>query len=296
MQDLTKGALILEGGGMRGAFTTGVIDFLLDKNIIFDRVYGVSAGACHGCSYISRQRERAYTVVAKYINDPRYMSYANVLKGQDLFSDEFVYHTIPDGLYPFDYKTFAEYEGQFYAVVTDCTTGKAVYLPVKDLRWEIDKVRASASLPILSRMVTIDGHDYLDGGMTDSIPVKRALKDGAEKCVAVLTRDPEYVKTASKVYPLAMMRYPKHPKLAKAMKNRHIMYNKEMKYVAKKEAEGEVFVLRPDKERLDVSRLERDASKLKRLYEHGYETAQKRYGELLEYLGKAPSPGKEDQI
>ncbi|MGN1098274.1 MAG: patatin family protein [Clostridia bacterium] len=286
MQDLTNGALILEGGGMRGAFTTGVLDFFLDKNIIFNRVYGVSAGACHACSYLSRQKERAFRVVADYINDSRYMKYSNVLTGGDLFPAEFVYHTIPEGLDPFDYKTFKEYQGEFYAVVTNCSTGEPEYLRVKDLRKDVNKVRASASLPLLSRFVEIDGKDYLDGGMTDSIPVKKALADGAEKCVVILTREFGYAKEPSYIYPLAMLRHPFHNPLGLAMKNRHEMYNNTMDFVEEKEAAGEIFVLRPLEEKLDISRLERNRGKLEKLHAHGYETAAANYDKLMEYLGK----------
>ncbi len=276
----------MEGGGMRGAFTTGVLDFFLDKNLIFDKVYGVSAGACHACSYLSRQRGRAFRVVADYINDSRYMSYANLLKGKDFFSEEFVYHTIPDGLNPFDYKAFKEYDGEFYCVVTNCSTGEAEYIRAKDLREDIDIVRASASLPILSKMVNIGGEDYLDGGMTDSIPVKKALADGAKKCVAVLTRDDGYVKEPNKIYPLAMLLHPFHNPLGLAMKHRHEMYNETLKYVKEAEEAGKIFVLRPLAEKLDVSRLERDRSKLVKLYRHGYETAAANYAPLMKYLGK----------
>ena len=284
--DLTEGALVLEGGGMRGAFTTGVLDFLLEKNIVFDHVYGVSAGACHATSYLSLQSGRAHRVVANYVNDPRYMGYSNLLKGDDLFSREFVYHTIPDELEPFDYEMLREYPGKLYVVVTDCKTGTPVYMPVEDLRRDIDKVRASASLPILSHMVKIDGGEYLDGGMCDSIPVKKALADGAKKCVVVLTRDPDYRKEPSSAYRLERLFHPRHKELALAMKNRHLMYNELVEYVQELDKSGDIFVLRPLKERLDVDRLERDPAKLQRLHDHGYETAEANYDRLMEYLNK----------
>ncbi len=281
---LTEGALVLEGGGMRGAFTTGVLDYLLEKNIVFDRVYGVSAGACHACSYLSLQPGRAFRVVADYVNDPRYMSFFNLLKGEDMFPAEFVYHTIPDGLDPFDYKTVNQYPGEFYVVVTDCRTGGPVYMRVKDFRRDIDMVRASASLPLLSHMVKLNGGEYLDGGMSDSIPVKKALDDGAKKCVAVLTRDGGYVKEPSGTYRLARVMTPRHQKLADAMKRRHIMYNDTVEFIKKAEAEGKIFVFRPEKERLDVTRLEKDRSKLERLRDHGYETAAAEWDRFTEYM------------
>ena len=283
---LTRGALVLEGGGMRGAFTTGVLDFLLEKKVVFDRVYGVSAGACHACSYLSLQPKRAFRVVADYVNDPRYMSFFNLLKGEDMFPAEFVYHTIPDGLDPYDYKTANEYPGKFCVVTTDCRSGRAKYFEVGDLRRDIDMVRASASLPLLSHMVKIGGGEYLDGGMSDSIPVKRAFADGAEKCVAVLTRDADYLKESSGLYRLARLLSPRHKGLAESMKNRHLMYNETVNYIKRSAAEGKVFVFRPEKERLDVGRLEKDRSKLERLYEHGYETAEKQFDAMMEYLNK----------
>lgn len=283
---LTQGALVLEGGGMRGSFTAGVLDFLLDNEIIFDRVYGVSMGACHACSYLSRQRERAFKVVADYINDPRYMKYSNLLKGRDLFPAEFVYHTIPDELYPFDYDTFKLYEGEFYAVMTDCNTGKPAYMRVSDLRRDVDLVRASASLPGFSRIVKTAGGEYLDGGMADSIPVKKAAADGSKKIVAVLTREKGYIKEPSKAYRLTRIIHPKHPKLSESIKNRHIMYNETLKYIDNMEAAGELFVIRPPEGALNIGRLERDRSKLEALYKRGFDTAAEQFEAMKQYLYK----------
>lgn len=281
---LTPGALVLEGGGMRGAFTAGVLDFFLDKDIMFDRIYGVSMGACHACSYISGQRGRAFSVVADYINDPRYMSYKNRFLGGDLFSEKFVYHTIPDELYPFDYKTFENYEGEFYVGMTDCRTGKATYARVSELARDIDFVRASASLPGFSRIVKVGGGAYLDGGMADSIPVMKAAEDGNKRIVTVLTQEEGYVKPPSKSYRLTRVIHMLHPKLSEAVKNRHIMYNKTLGYIDEKEAAGELFVIRPPKGSLNISRLERDRDKLLALYERGYETAEENYDALMKYL------------
>ncbi len=281
---LTPGALVLEGGGMRGAFSAGVTDYFLDEGLLFDHIYGVSIGACHACSYISQQRGRAYRIVADYINDPRYMSYKKLAFGGNLFSPEFIYHTIPDELDPFDYDAFREYKGDFCVVMTDCKTGAAKYARVSDLKTEVDYVRASASLPGLSRIVKVGGGDYLDGGMADSIPVKRAAADGCKKTVAVLTREEGYVKEPSKAYRMTMLLHPLHPKLSEAVKTRHIMYNETLDYIDEKEAAGEIFVLRPPKGSLHVGRLERDRAKLDDLYRVGYETAKAKGAELKKYL------------
>lgn len=285
---LTNGALVLEGGGMRGAFSAGVLDFFLDNDIIFSRVYGVSIGACHACSYLSRQRRRAFKVVADYINDSRYMSWANLLVHGDLFPPEFVYHTIPDKLEPFDYDEFAAYEGEFYAVATDCRTGKPAYLRVSELHRDVDAVRASASLPGLSRIVRYRGGDYLDGGVVDSIPVKKAVDDGAERTVVILTREEGYVKQPSKAVRITRIMHPNHPAVSAAVKNRHLMYAETQKYIAEKEASGEIFVIRPA-EAPTISRLERNREKLDALYEIGYETARTRFGDMLKYLERTDS-------
>lgn len=284
--ELTKAALVLEGGGMRGAFTAGVLDFFLDNELMFDKIYGVSMGACHACSYISEQRERAFRVVADYINDPRYMGLKHKITTGDYLPADFIYHKIPDELCPFDYETFKNYKGTFYAVLTDCRTGKAVYMPVDDLKPQIDIVRASASLPVFSRMVKINGGEYLDGGMVDSIPVKKAIEDGNEKVVVVLTRDKGYVKEPSKAYKITRVLHPNHKKLSEVIKNRHIMYNDEVKYIEKLEAEGKIFVIRPPKGSLNIGRLERDRDKLQVLYETGLAVAQENGKALMEYLGK----------
>lgn len=284
--ELTKGALVLEGGGMRGAFTAGVLDWFLDKGIMFDNIYGVSIGACHACSYISCQRGRAFSVVADYINDPRYMGVKHLILTGDLFPAEFVYHKIPDELYPFDYETFENYKGRFFAVLTDCRTGKAEYIQVKDLRTQVDTVRASASLPVFSRMVEIDGREYLDGGMADSIPVKKALADGNKKIVAVLTRDEGYVKAPSKAYYFTRAFYPRHKKLSEAIKTRHIMYNDAVRFTEEQESKGNVFVIRPPKGSINIGRLERDRAKLEALYEKGYAAAEESGERLAQYLGK----------
>ncbi len=283
-----NGALVLEGGGMRGAFTAGVLDFFLDRDIVFGKVYGVSIGACHACSYLSLQRGRAFKVVADYINDPRYMSRSNLLLHGDLFPPRFVYHTIPDELEPYDYDAFAAYEGEFYAVVTDCRTGKPAYLPVKELHRDIDAVRASASLPGLSRIVRYAGGDYLDGGVSDSIPVKKAIDDGAKRVVAVLTRQDGYVKRPSELYRIVRLMYPNHPALGDAVKNRHLMYAETQKYIAEKEAAGEIFIIRPP-EAPNISRLERNRGKLEELYKKGYETARERFGDMQQYLERTDS-------
>lgn len=284
--ELTNAALVLEGGGMRGAFTAGVLDYFLDNELMFDKIYGVSMGACHACSYISLQRERAFRIVADYIDDPRYMGLKHKILTGDWFPRDFVYDKIPNELDLFDYEAFRSYKGTFYSVLTDCRTGKAVYMPVRDLEKEIDIVRASASLPVFSKMVKLGNSEYLDGGMVDSIPVQKAVTDGNDKVVVVLTRDTGYVKEPSKAYMLTGILHPRHRKLSEAIKNRHIMYNNQVKYIERLEAEGKIFVIRPPEGCLNIGRLERDKEKLKVLYDKGLFVARERGEALKEYLRK----------
>ncbi len=173
--------LILEGGGMRGTYTTGVLDFFMDKNIYFSSIYGVSAGACHACSYVSKQRGRAFEIFEKYLNDERYCSLKSLRKTGDLFGAEMLYDLIPNRYLPFDYEAAERYEGSFFAVATHCVSGKPNYFKITDFRADMSKIRASASLPLLSRSVTIDGEDYLDGGVSDSIPLTESIRSGNTK-------------------------------------------------------------------------------------------------------------------
>ena len=190
--------LILEGGGMRGTYTIGVLDFFMDKDIYFSDIYGVSAGACHGCSYISKQRGRAFEIFEKYLNDDRYCSIKSLLKTGDIFGAEMLYDLIPNKYLPYDYDAADSYEGRLFVTATHCVSGKPEYFQITDSRADMQKVRASASLPLLSRNVTIDGEDYLDGGVSDSIPLERSIRSGNEKNVIILTRESGYVKTRSK--------------------------------------------------------------------------------------------------
>ncbi len=184
-----EAALILEGGGMRGFFTAGVLDCFMDNDMWFRNLYGVSAGACHGCSYASHQRGRAFEINTKYRDDKRYASFYSLITTGDYFGRDFQLRVIPKELNLYDYETFKKSGINFYAVATNCETGMAEYLKVEDMDEDIDKIWASSTLPLLSQMVEIDGKKYLDRGMSDSIPASRAIKDGNKKVVVVLTRD-----------------------------------------------------------------------------------------------------------
>ena len=181
--------LILEGGGMRGLYTAGVLDFFLDKNIEFSSCYGVSAGAAHCCSYLSKQRERAFKASTEHLSNRNYASVYSLITTGDYFNSDFVYRKLPEELNPYDYEAFSRFEGEFYAVVTDCQSGQAEYKQIHDMKKDMDVIRASCSLPFLSKKVMIDGKAYLDGGVSDSIPLRKSMEDGNQKNVVILTRD-----------------------------------------------------------------------------------------------------------
>ena len=264
-------ALVLEGGGMRGFYTIGVLDYFLDEGITFPAVYAVSAGSCHAMSYLSGQRGRAYRVGVDYLDDWRYCSKRSLLLTGDLFGADFLYNKIPNELYPFDYAAFAANPTKMYAVVSNLETGAADYIPVEDGARDILYVRASSSMPLVSRIVKTPRGKLLDGGVCDSIPVRRAFADYA-RAVVVLTQPAGFVKEKSSSAKLVAARYARYPKFVEAAARRHIDYNESLAACDAAAADGRALVLRPS-EKLGVSRLEKDRAKLHALYERGYADA-----------------------
>ncbi|MEG0177832.1 patatin-like phospholipase family protein [Anaerorhabdus sp.] len=282
---MNKVGLILEGGGMRGVFTTGVLDCFLDNNIEFNEIIGVSAGACHACSYVSKQRGRAKSINVDYIDDKRYCSVYSLITTGDMFGVDFVYGEIPNVLNPFDHDTYNHSNTKVYAAVTNIETGKPEYHLLDDMTVKIDNLRASASLPFVSRVVNIDGQKYLDGGLIDSIPIKKIETDGFKKNVIVLTQPKGYRKSENKLAPLAKLIYRKYPKMFNIMKQRHILYNDTVDYIEQQEALGNLFVIQP-KEKLNIGRIEKDKSKLEAIYKLGYECTQDVLDQLKSYMEK----------
>ena len=278
-----QAGLVLEGGGMKGMYTAGVLDFFLDKGLDFSSVYGVSAGACHMCSYLSKQRGRALDVGIDYLDSKKYCSVESLLTTGDLFNVKTAYHLIPEYLNPYDYATFDRYEGRAYAVVTNIVTGKPEYLRIRDMKKDIDAIRASASLPLVSRNVKIGGKLYLDGGIADAVPIQKSILDGNRKNVVILTKEGGYVRKPTSHLELIKLRYLKYPKVYELMAKRHIAYNKMLEYLAKQQENGQAFVIRP-KKKSDVGRIEKDAEKLKALYEEGYRDAEGCFELLQNYL------------
>lgn len=280
---MVNSGLIIEGGGMRGMYTAGVLDFFMEKDLYFSDCYAVSAGACHASSYYSKQIGRSLKVTLDYIHDKSYCSVNSLIKTGDMFGVEMLYNRIPNELVLYDYDAFDKFNGNFYSVVTNCKTGKAEYIKIQDMKKDIVAVRASSSLPLLSRIVEINGEKYLDGGITDSIPIKKSIEDGHNKNVVILTRDKTYRKTKASFLHLFKIKYKKYPKLIKAIENRYKMYNSTIDFIEEKRKSGEIFIIQP-RNPVNISRLEKDKSKLKSLYDEGYNDAKECYEELIKFI------------
>ena len=282
---MINSGLVIEGGGMRGIYTAGVLDFFMEKDLYFDDCYAVSAGACHAASYYSKQIGRSLKVTLDYIHDKRYCSVNSLIKTGDLFGVEMLYNRIPNELVLYDYDTFNKFGGNFHSVVTNCNTGKPEYIKIKDMERDIVAIRASSSLPLLSRIVEINGQQYLDGGISDSIPIKKSIEDGHKKNIVILTRDKTYRKTKSSFSHIFKIKYKKYPNLVKAIENRYKMYNDTLDFIEDKRKSGEVFVIQP-KEPVNISRVEKDKTKLKALYDAGYNDAKECYEKLIKFINE----------
>ena len=279
-----KKGLILEGGAMRGLFTAGVMDVLMQGGVRFDGAIGVSAGAAFGCNYKSGQIGRVLRYNTRFCADPRYCSVHSLRTTGNLFSEDFCYGEVPLKLDPFDFEAYARNPMAFWVVCTDVETGEAVYheyLGREDHGF--DWIRASASMPLASRIVEIEGRKLLDGGIADSIPVRFFEGIGYERSVVVLTRPLGYRKRENRAMPLIRKVYRNYPRLVEALARRHEMYNAELDEIARQEAEGRLLVIRPDAS-LPVRRVEKDPERLRAAYEAGCEVAGRRLAEIRAFL------------
>lgn len=264
-----KRGLVLEGGAMRGMFTCGVIDVLMENGVDFDGAVGVSAGAIFGSNYKSKQIGRGIRYNKKYCTDDRYVSLKSWITTGDLYGVDFAYHELPNKLDVFDTATFQADPMEFYVVCTDMDTGKAVYHKctdggANDIEW----IRASASLPLAARLVKIKNRTLSDGGTADSIPVKFFEYKGYDKMVVVLTQPKSYVKKQTKIMPIMNVVLRKYPNFLKTMYNRYRSYNNTLEYIEELEKQGKVLVIRPD-ETLGIGKVERNPDNLQRVYDIG---------------------------
>lgn len=281
-----KYGLVMEGGAMRGMFTAGVTDVLMENEIFFDGAAGVSAGACFGCNYKSRQKGRAIRYNLRFCRDKRYCSLYSLITTGDMFGAKFCYHTMPDELDIFDYDEFNRNPMVFYVVCTDVETGKPVYKKLNKADYEgLEWIRASASMPLASRIVEIDGRKFLDGGISDSIPLSFMERHGFERNIVILTQPRDYIKKPSKSIKLVKSVYKKYPKLVKTYSERAKMYNDQLEYIRKSESEGRAFVIAPPK-KLEVGHVEHNPDKLLEVYRAGRKAALDNLDRILEFLGE----------
>ena len=281
-----KTGLVLEGGAMRGMYTAGVLDVLMENEIQVDGAIGVSAGACFGCNYKSRQIGRSIRYNVKYCQDPRYVSIRSLLLTGDIYNAKFCYEELPFHLDPFDVDTYQKNPMEFYVVATDVNTGKAVYQRLdkgdgEDIQW----IRASASMPLVSRIVKIGEQELLDGGIADSVPFEWFIANGYEKNIVVLTQPKGYVKSKNPLMSLVRLRMRKYPKMIEAMANRHIEYNECLKQLEQREQEGNTLVIRPS-EPLGIKRTEKKPEKLQAVYELGRKDGEAMLAKIREFLKK----------
>ena len=279
-----KIGLVLEGGALRGIYTAGVLDVLLKNNVKVDKIIGVSAGALFGVNYKSNQPGRALRYNLKYCNNKNYMSYHSLLTTGNIVNKEFCFDKLVNELDPFDFDTFSNNKIDFYATVTNVETGKAEYHLIKDLRNEKDSeyLRASGSMPFVSRIVEVDGKKYLDGAIADSIPVDKMLTMSVDKIIVVPTRPIDF-RRRKKTTILNKLKYKKYPLFADKLSNRYKMYNEEVERIIDLENQGKVFVIRPSRF-VNIKRLEKNPKIIQEMYDLGVSDTKSKLKELKKYL------------
>lgn len=277
-----KTALVLEGGAMRGIYTAGVIDVLLENNIKVDGIIGVSAGAIYGINYGSKQIGRAIRYNKKYLKYRNYMSFYSLLTTGNLVNKDFCYYKLANELDKFDYDEFNKSNLDFHVVITNLETGKPEYHKITDIENEIEYIRASSSMPLVTKNVYLDEKPYLDGGISDSIPIQKAIDLGYEKIIVVLTRPIEYQKEPLNIKPYKLM-YKKYPNFLKSLEKRHIMYNNEINKIKELEKDNKILVIRPSKD-LKIKRLEKNLKKVENMYQLGKDDCINKLNEITYYL------------
>ena len=283
--EVTHANLVLEGGAMRGQFTAGVLDFFMDQKLFCERVIGVSAGALCGGNYVAGAAGRSSLVNVKYCTDSRYLSMQSFVRTGNAYGREFAFREIPDALEPFDKRAFATSPMTLEVVSTNLETGEADYHEMRDYDADLDYLIASSSMPLVSKIVDVDGKKLLDGGTADSVPLMHSLLTGAEKHIVVLTREQGYEKKPNKLMALMRQRYAEYPYYLDRLAYRHYEYNRVYRWIEREQAAGRIFVIRPEKP-VEVSSMEHDRDKLLDLYEQGLAAAAKAWPALSGYLAE----------
>ena len=279
---MRKSCLVLEGGAMRGIYTAGVLDALMKEKIKVDAVIGVSAGALFGVNYVSHQPERVLRYNLDNINNKDYMGFSSLIRTGNIMNEEFCFNKLIYETDPFDFDTFDKSKIKFYATMTNIETGEAEYKEITNSRKEMDYLKASGSMPLLSKIVKIDNKLYLDGGIGDSIPVKKAQELGYDKIIVVTTQPKEYIKKKYKMLPFKIA-YKKYPNFINTLKNRHIKYNETTKYIINEENKGNIFVIRPTR-KVKIKKIEKDPNIIKEQYYLGFNDMENSLEALKKYL------------
>lgn len=278
-----KKGLVLEGGAMRGLFTAGIIDVMMEAGIEPDGLIGVSAGAAFGCNYKSHQPGRAIRYNMRFAKDPRYSGIWSLLKSGDYFNAEFGYHVVPKEYDIFDVEAFERNPMAFIVVCTDVETGQAIYYKVDHVDFdELEWLRASASMPLASKVVEVGGHKLLDGGVADSIPLAYAESIGYERNVVILTQPEGYTKKHSRLMPLMRIGLRKYPEMVKAMDQRHLMYNRELEFVSQAEREGRCLVIRP-KQKIPIGHISHDPENMRQVYDMGRDMGKEKLNDIIAF-------------
>ena len=281
-----KKGLVLEGGAMRGLFTAGIIDVMMEAGVEPDGLIGVSAGAAFGCNYKSRQPGRAIRYNKRFAKDSRYSGVKSFLLSGDYFNAQFGYHVVPFKYDLFDIPAFEQNPLTFTVVCTDVVTGKAVYHDITHVDYdELEWLRASASMPLASKIVNVGGRQLLDGGVSDSIPLEYFERQGYQRNVVILTQPKDYQKEHNRLMPLMRVALRKYPQMIKAMDERHLMYNRQLDYVAKAEQEGRCLVIRPEA-KLPIGHISHDPDEMQRVYDIGRAAGEKHLSAIRRFLAK----------
>ncbi len=280
-----KKGLVLEGGAMRGLYTCGIIDVMMEHNVWPDGLIGVSAGAAFGCNMKSRQPGRAIRYNMRFARDARYSGLRSLITTGNYFNAEFAYHTVPRDYDVFDVEVFEDNPMAFTVVCTDVETGKAVYKTLDTCNRDCyDWIRASASMPLASRVVELEGHKLLDGGVSDSIPLEQMERMGYERNVVVLTQPTDFVKEPTPMMPVMRLALRKYPNMVQALADRHLMYNRQLDYVRRAEAEGRCLVIRPEK-KIPIGHISHDADQMRLVYEMGRTQGEASIDAIRAFLG-----------
>lgn len=268
--------LLLEGGAMRGLYTAGVLDIFMQNNISIDGIIGVSAGALFGMNYKSKQMGRVLRYNKRFASNKNYMGLHSLITTGNIMNKDFCFNRLVNDLDPVNFEAYKNGKEDFYAVVTNMATGKAEYIKIDDLKKEdqMEYLRASGSMPFLSKPVIVNGKSYLDGGIADSIPIKKLMDMGYDKNIVVLTRPEGYRKKKSNTF-IPQMYYGKYPNLTESINNRYQVYNQQLDMITDLEAAGKIFVLRPSRF-VNIQRIERDLEKIQEMYDLGREDALKK--------------------